>query len=67
MKTLASPWTAPSGFFCLPVAGTTAASNWSSPSILMPASAKRGLASSTAFCTFSTSGPAAEPLVEKER
>ena len=33
----------------------------------MPASSKRGLASSTAFCTFSTSGPAAEPFVENER
>ena len=32
----------------------------------MPASANRGLASSTAFCTFSTSGPPALPFVEKK-
>ena len=67
MKTFASPCTAPFGFFCLPVAGTIAASNCISPSILMPASAKRGFASSTAFWTFSTSGPPAEPFVENER
>ena len=67
MKTFASPWIAPFGFFCFPTDGTIAASNCISPSMAIPASANFGRASSTAFCTFSTRSPAAEPFVEKLR
>ena len=67
MKTFALPWIAPPGFLSWPTAGAMAASNCSSPSIAMPFSAKTGFASATAFCTFSTRSPAADPLVEKLR